>query len=217
MNPKVITIVGAGPGISLATAERFAQEGFSVAFIARNPNKLSRFVQNFKDRGLQAQGFTADASQNEELQKAIRKVHAIMGPTHVLLYNAAVIRRRSILKESVDDLAEDFRINVGGALAAVQGVHPEMKNSGSGCILLTGGGLAINPWHEYGSLAIGKAGIRNLALQLAQALEGDNIRVHTLTVSGHVTPTSEKYSPSVLAEIYWDLYQGKHNETEVLW
>lgn len=36
----VIVVVGAGPGIGEAVARRFTQEGFVVALLARNEDKL---------------------------------------------------------------------------------------------------------------------------------------------------------------------------------
>lgn len=35
-----IAIVGAGKGLGLAVAERFAREGFAVALISRNQDRL---------------------------------------------------------------------------------------------------------------------------------------------------------------------------------
>ncbi|MFB9994944.1 SDR family NAD(P)-dependent oxidoreductase [Deinococcus oregonensis] len=47
MNQGVYVVVGAGPGIGLATAERFAQEGFPVALLARSAEKLKGYQQWF--------------------------------------------------------------------------------------------------------------------------------------------------------------------------
>lgn len=38
---KTIVVVGFGPGISTAVAEKFGAEGFSIALIARNEKRLA--------------------------------------------------------------------------------------------------------------------------------------------------------------------------------
>jgi NADP-dependent 3-hydroxy acid dehydrogenase YdfG len=45
---KTIVIVGFGPGVSSAVAEKFGAEGFSVALIARNLARLSAGVAALK-------------------------------------------------------------------------------------------------------------------------------------------------------------------------
>ncbi len=56
----------------------------------------------------------------------------------------------------LDALVGDFRVNVGGTLAAVQAVLPGMQARGRGSILPTGGGLALDPtgWLPAASLAV---------------------------------------------------------------
>lgn len=75
-----------------------------------------------------------------------------------------------------------------------------------GAVLLTGGGFSLNPNHEFGSLSLGKAGLRNLALQLNEALKEDDIYVGTLTINGHIQEESDLYSPSILANMFWEMY-----------
>ena len=57
------------------------------------------------------------------------------------------------------------KVNVGAALESIKFLYNDLKSNG-GAVLLTGGGLANHPHHMYGSLSIGKADIRNLALRL---------------------------------------------------
>ena len=60
-----------------------------------------------------------------------------------------------------------------------------------GGLVLTGGGLALEPSPEYLSLSIGKAGIRTLALSLFESLKEKGIHVATVTVAALVSPGSK--------------------------
>ncbi|SFE88416.1 short chain dehydrogenase [Bacillus sp. OV194] len=105
------------------------------------------------------------------------------GRIDVLLYNAASGKPGKPTELTAEDLVRDFKISVAGALLSVKEVLPHREN---GSILLTGGGLALDPYADYASLAIGKAGIRNLAYSLSQELSAKGIYVGTLTVKGFI-------------------------------
>ena len=63
-----------------------------------------------------------------------------------------------------------------------------MSDCGSGTILLTGWGVALEPNPEYLSLSIGKADIRALAHGLFESLKEKGIQVATVTVAAHMPP-----------------------------
>lgn len=45
---KTIAIVGAGPGLGLSIAKKFGKNGFQVALVARNEEKLNQLVAVLK-------------------------------------------------------------------------------------------------------------------------------------------------------------------------
>lgn len=105
------------------------------------------------------------------------------------------------------ELIADFPVNVAGALAAVQSVLPAMRAARAGSILLTGGGLAIDPtgWLPAASLAIGKAGIRSLALTLHAELAPIGIHAGTITIAGQIQKGTA-FDPARIADAFWDLH-----------
>lgn len=113
----------------------------------------------------------------------------------------------NLLEETADSLAADFKVNVGGALESVKFVLPAMQDKGEGTILLTGGGLSLNPSPLYGSLSIGKAGLRSFAGALFAQLKDSPIKVATVTVAGFVSAQSEKHNPQAIAAVFWNLHQ----------
>lgn len=198
-----------GPLMSFSIASKFAEEGFTVAMIARNENKLKEFKSRLNEKGFEAEYFVGDASSEVSLRKAIARIHEEMGQTTVLFYNAANLRRTNLLEEKFDQLVYDFKVNVAGAHTAVKAVYPFMRDANEGAILIMGGGTSIDPHPEYGSLSIGKAGIRNFAINLARSLVNTNIYVGTLIVRGFVKPGKEKYNPVDIADQFYKMYQEK--------
>jgi short-subunit dehydrogenase len=211
MSEKILLIVGAGPGISLNTARKFGKEGFKVALISRRIESLQKYEDELKNDEIEAKGFPGDVSSVESLKTAIDMVMKTYGKIDVLLYNAAAGRPGKPTTLSVDQLVEDFKISVAGALTSVKEVIPYMQN---GTILLTGGGLALHPYADYASLAIGKAGIRNLAYSLHQELSSKGIYVGTLTINGFVQEGTY-FSPKNIANTFYNMYENK-TETEII-
>ena len=48
---KLIAIVGAGPGISQAVAHKFGKEGYAIALIARNTERLKSLQNELFEAG----------------------------------------------------------------------------------------------------------------------------------------------------------------------
>ncbi|NJD31768.1 MAG: SDR family NAD(P)-dependent oxidoreductase [Gammaproteobacteria bacterium] len=208
-NTPVTVIVGIGPGIGLAIAERFASAGHRVVGLGRKPRKVAGSLAGLRERGLKVETKTADAGDFAKLRSAIAAVERDAGPIEVLVYNAhrASLAPPSVLKP--EDALDDFRVNVAGALVAAQAVLPGMRQRGRGTILFTGGGLALDPtgWLDASSLAIGKAGLRSLAFTLNKELGPAGVYVGTVTIAGMIMPGTS-LAPEKLAEVFWEMHQS---------
>lgn len=205
---KNIIIVGAGPNLSLGIAEKFAENNFSIGLISRNEEKLKAQVADFQAKGIKAEYAVADAHNSSQLENALTKLVAQLGSVDVLLYNAAAMKYKNILDETTEDLVEDFKISVANAFHSVKTLHAQLKEA-KGAVLFTGGGLALYPNPQVGSLSLGKAGLRNLAFQLNEVLKPDGIYVGTLTVNNAIQPDSETDSPKILADKFYEMYLNR--------
>ncbi|MBT31260.1 MAG: short-chain dehydrogenase [Thalassobius sp.] len=216
MEKPIIIVVGAGPGISLNVAKKFASENYRVVLISRNADKLQKLSDTLTSENVENTYYSCDVSNNEELESTFQKIKTEVGIADTLLYNAAVIRKEVPTKQDYDSLVTDFKVNIAGAVLSSQLIIPDMKKKKKGTILLTGGGLALKPYFEYTSLAIGKAGIRSLAFCLAQELKGSGIKVGTVTIAGHVKEGTH-FSPDKIAEEFWKIHTGKNKGVEYIY
>ncbi len=217
MSKKICTIVGMGPGVSMSVAKKFAQEGFTIAMIARSEEKLKNFQGELQQSGFESHPYTADAGDFESLTEAFKQIQSDLGDTEVLVYNAAVLKPGKPSVITADVMVEDFKVNVAGALHSAQRVLPAMKTKNAGMIFFTGGGLALEPYPMFASLAVGKAGIRNLTYSLAAELANTNIHVATVTISGMVK-AGTKFDPDAIVQEYWRLFAQEKGsfETEMI-
>ena len=86
---KSMLVIGAGPGIGVATAARFAREGFSVTLTSRNPGKMAEDAARIEAGGAKVELATLDAA---DPAKVAGFVAARAGGLDVLLYNAGALR-----------------------------------------------------------------------------------------------------------------------------
>src|SRR4051812_30811383 len=86
--PGVCTVIGVGPGLGRAVAERFASGGYRSGLIARDLRRLDDIAASMRARGHKVASSAADASNPESLKDAIGNIEGRLGePTSVLVYN----------------------------------------------------------------------------------------------------------------------------------
>ena len=210
---KNLIIVGAGPGLSSGVAQKFGENGYSIGLISRNEEKLQAGVTSLQKQNVSAYYSIANAYDVGELETAIHDLRKQMGAINSLVYNAAALKMKNLMDETVHELVEDFKISAANAFHCVQLLHGDLKSQ-KGSILLTGGAFAIQPNPDFGSLSLGKAALRNLAFQLNQTLKSDDIYVGTVTINGYIQQESETHSPALLAQKFWELHQHRQ-EVEI--
>ena len=197
------TIVGTGPDLSSAVARRSASSGFAVGLIARTAAHARPLAEELA-RPHGAAWARADAGDTDALRGALSALEAELGTADVLIYNASVMRPEGPLEVDVETVRAELDVNVIGALAAAQHVAPAMRARGRGTILFTGGGLALEPYPEWTSLALGKAALRSLSFSLFKELSPHGVHVGVIAVCGIVEPGGP-FDPDRVAGEYWRL------------
>ncbi len=199
---RALLIVGAGPGIGAATAERFGREGWTVVLAARNPRTIDPMVARLIGMGVDAHGLVIDATRPEAVRAGLRTADRMTGGLDAVLYNAAVVRRQDLFSMTDVEVESDLAVNVAGGLHVIRAAAGLFEGRG-GTILVTGGGLALSPHADWASLGLGKAALRNLAQGLAPALAERGIRIGLATVATLVAPASGEAAG--VADTLWTL------------
>lgn len=215
---KTFLSIGAGPGIGLATAARFAREGYRIVLSARNANRLNASAQTLRASGAEVDVRTVDVTDAAAVEALVKGIGVDL---HVLHYNAGVLHydshatllARTIDDESTASLLADTQINIGSALVAIKAAMPALEARQSGSVLLTGGGLGVQPSGSFLTLSVGKAAIRAMALALFDPLKNQGIHVGTVTVSRLVSPDSAHAGD--IANAFWSLHAQPKGEWTV--
>ena len=205
-------IIGAGPGLGLAVARRFAREGLPVAVLARRRATVDAAAQALAPAVAPVLPLVADSTDEAALRAALDAAADALGVPDVVVYNAAVIRADAPGELSAQGHLDAWAVNVVGAMTAAAHVAPRMAQRGGGTFLITGG--MPEPVAAYSSLSLGKAGVRTLSALLHEQYGPDGVHVATVTVGGGVAPGSG-YDPDDIAEHYWRLHLQHREEWEL--
>jgi NADP-dependent 3-hydroxy acid dehydrogenase YdfG len=199
-----LLVVGAGPGISGATARRFGTDGYAVGLIARREEALAAQGSELRNSGIRTEWAAADAGDPASLTSALQQLIGLLGPVDVLLYNVSVGRQTAVDDLAPEDLLEDLAAGAVGLQTAVRAVLPGMRERGAGTVLVTGGGAADSPVRSMATLGVQKAAVRALAQVQAHGLAPYGVHVATVTVRGFVGE-QQQIHPDRVAAVYAEL------------
>ena len=206
---KTYLVIGAGPGIGLATAERFAAAGYRVVLAARTPSRLETLVRPLREAGHPIELEQVDASRPADVASLVRKLGSDLVVLH---YNAGVLHYDTngqlqpvrLEDETVDTLTSETTVNVTSALVAVQAASEVMATRGHGTILVTGGGFGIEPTSDFLNISVGKAALRAATKALFGPMKEKGIHIGTVTVSTVVEPGTRQSKE--IADAFFSLH-----------
>lgn len=214
---KVAVVVGVGPGLGRALAVRFARGGTRVALVARREESVAATQAEIDREGGHARSFLTDAADEESVRATFQRIHAELGPTDVLLYNAGAFELGGILELSATTLEHVWRTSCLGGFLAAQAVLPGMLERGRGTVIFSGATASLRGSARFAAIAIGKVGLRALAQSMAREFGPQGIHVAHVVIDGQIDsprvrarfPDRESKTfldPAAIAETYWSLY-----------
>jgi len=133
-----VWITGAGSGIGMALAQRFAQEGFRVALSARSEAAIAALAARINAAGGQARAFPLDVLDRSAVFATAASVADWQGGIAVLCNNAGL----NTAHRRWDDI--DFgewdtiiATNLSGAINVIAATLPIMRGTGGGVMIHT--------------------------------------------------------------------------------
>jgi NADP-dependent 3-hydroxy acid dehydrogenase YdfG len=211
MSNPVMVIIGAGPGMGLAVARRFASAGYDIGLIGRDAGKTEELAGTLEREGAQVGWAAVDVADAPELTAVLRRMTEHTGRLDVLLFNPSAFRACTATQVTAADLLADLAVGTAPLLTAVQAVLPLLREQHTGTVLATGSGAADTPSPGAASLGPQKAALRSLVQELAVELGAAGIHVATVTVHGNLKEGTP-FAPSLIAETFFALVEQTHGD-----
>ncbi|WP_312094617.1 SDR family NAD(P)-dependent oxidoreductase [Niallia sp.] len=204
---KTIAIIGAGPGLGLSLAKKFGSNGFNVALVSRDEQKLIKLVDELTLMDIESKHYVTDVRDLEKLESTLVQIEEDFGKIDVVEFSpyAGPTTFKHVLELEIDDVEDDYKTFVLPAVKLVQMVLPSMRQNKSGAILFNSGISALYPIPQLGNTGIVSSGLRNYAQNLHNLLKEDGVYVGFLAISALIEKGTDG-DPNLIADIWYELY-----------
>jgi 3-oxoacyl-[acyl-carrier protein] reductase len=168
---RVAIVTGSARGIGAATARRLATDGMAVAVLDLDQASCAGTVDAITDGGGRAVAVGADVSKADQVEAAVDKVVAELGPPVVLVNNAGVIRDNLLFKMSEDDWDTVLGVHLRGAFLMSRAAQKYMVDERFGRIINLSSSSALGNRGQvnYSAAKAGMQGFtKTLAIELGQ-------------------------------------------------
>ena len=168
---RVAIVTGAARGIGAATAKRLATDGMAVGVLDLGAAACAGTVDAITSAGGRAVAVGADVSQADQVEAAVGKVAADLGPPVVLVNNAGVLRDNLLFKMTEDDWDTVLSVHLRGAFLMSRAAQKFMVEQRFGRIvnLSSSSALGNRGQVNYSAAKAGMQGFtKTLAIELGQ-------------------------------------------------
>jgi glucose 1-dehydrogenase len=193
LDGKTLIVTGGNSGIGAAIVRAAAAEGANVVIdYVAHPDETKQMIEAIEGAGGHAVGVQADVSKPADLQRMVDTAVESFGRLDVLVNNAGIETRTSILDTTEADYQRVLDINLKSAFFGTQCAAKQFIAQG-------GGGLVLNissvheDWPMPGNVAycVSKGGTRMLTRTAGVELGAHGIRVVNIAPGAVATPINE--------------------------
>ena len=211
----VAVVTGVGPGTGAAIARRFAREGYTVAMLARDRNRLTLLEREIAH----SRAYPCDVTDEAQLDTTLEAIRAQLGSPKVLIHNAVGGAFGNFMDIDPQVLNRNFQVNTMALLYLARRLAPEMIKAGAGAIITTGNTSAFRGKANFAGFAPTKAAQRILAEAIARELGPKGVHVAYVMIDavidlewtrhmmkqrlGKEAPDDFFITPTAIAEEVW--------------
>jgi len=186
LKDRVALITGGAAGIGKTTAQRFIEEGATVAICDVNAEAGAGAVEEL---GAQAEFYQVDVTDRQAVQEWVDAVVEKHGRVDLLVNNAGILRDNQLVKirdgELVKQMSEAefdlvISVNLKGVFNCTQAVAPVMIRQGSGVILNASSVVGLDGNFGQTNYVATKAAVIGMTKVWARELGRYGVRVNAV-------------------------------------
>lgn len=179
MQSKVAIITGASSGIGRASAQLFANKGFTVVAVGRNEKELTELSRTVESKKGSIKLHLADVTEMTQLERIATETVHQFGRIDVLVNSAGIIKSGSIEDTTLDEWDKMFNINLRSVFVLSQKCLPYIAET-KGNIVNVSSVAGTRSFPNLLAYCVSKAAIDQLTRCLALELASKKIRVNAV-------------------------------------
>jgi len=213
---RVALVTGASSGLGVQFARALADNGASVALVARRADRLSALRDEIEARGGRAVAIEADATNREAMLRAFDTTAAALGTVTILVNNAGVAQKAL---RAIDVSPEEWRRVLSLDVDAVfywaqEAARRMLAAKVQGSVVNIASVLAFGTGKGVASYATAKAAVVQITKSLAVELAFKGVRVNAIAPGWFVTEINDKFLETEAgAALKRDIPMGRFGES----
>ncbi|TMA61801.1 MAG: SDR family oxidoreductase [Deltaproteobacteria bacterium] len=188
LRDKVALVTGASMGIGRQISLDLARAGAVVVGVARGVEALRALLPLLQRTSPRSEVTPLDVAEAAAVREVVEGVVSRHARLDILINNAAVEERRSILATTVEDVDRVMRVNFGGMVSCTLAALPAMVRQGFGRIINVSSAVGRSPVPGEAAYCASKAAMIAFSESISYELESKGVRVQVL-FPGYVPTT----------------------------
>ncbi len=201
LNDQVAIVTGASRGIGRAVATTLAAQGVSVAISARSAEALHAVQQEIAANGGAAFPIVADLEDSNCGDTIVSQAIEQFGRLDILVNNAGIVHQGPILETSLEAWNRLMAVNARAPFLLCKAAVPHLQAAGGGTIIQIVSVIGVKGYVNQGVYTASKHALMGLSKVLAQEVQADNIRVHTILPGGVDTDMIADVRPDLSKDV----------------
>jgi 3-oxoacyl-[acyl-carrier protein] reductase len=183
---KVVLVTGGGSGLGKGACRRIAAEGGALAVVDIRESLADETAAEIQDQGGRAIAIPCDVADETQVAAAVETTVSMLGGLHGLLANAGTSGSGWLHELTLEDWNFVLGVNLTGPFLCAKHSIPPMIEAGGGSVVVTSSiaGSVIGAGGSAVSYAVSKAGVIQLARQIAVDYGSQGIRANAIQPAG---------------------------------
>ena len=175
---KNALVTGGTHGLGMAMAFGLAEAGATLIINGHTPGKLESAKSAYAKKGIRAHTYLLDVTDENAVENTIPIMEKEVGPIHILVNNAAIIKRIPILEMKARDFREILDVNLTGQFIMAKTVAQGMVARGNGKIINICSMMSELGRDTVSAYAASKGGLKMLTRSMATEWARYNIQIN---------------------------------------
>jgi 3-oxoacyl-[acyl-carrier protein] reductase len=193
---KTAVVTGASRGIGKSIAEAFAKQGAKLVLSARSAERLHKFNEELRSKGVESVAVVADMASESEIKSLVRTAFESFGRIDVLVNNAGFGTFKPVWEMTTEEYDKLFNVNMRGTFIASREVLRYMMEQNDGVIINIASLAGKNAVENGAVYAATKWAMLGFSRSLMLEVRKYNIRVITICPGSVDTDFSFGHSPN---------------------
>ena len=189
---QVVIITGSSKGIGKALAVELSSRGAMIVINGRNQEHLYRAYNELRGAGIDLLAVQGDVTSIDDCQKIIEKTIEHYGKIDILINNAGISSKGSVIDHRIDIFEKVLSTNFLGSFILTKAAIPYVREQQGSIIFISSiAGLYGMPGHS--AYCASKMGLTALAQSLRMELHGSGVHIGIVYLGFTENEPDKKY------------------------